>query len=136
MMIEPATGLQFVELSHEWGHHTPPFPGFKDIEVRRVATHAKHGVLTQHVVLSMHHGTHLNAPIHLAQRGKGVGELPLDLFFGHAVVLHIPKGEWEYVEPADLEAAGVDIGEGELVIINTGWHARYSDNMEYFSHGP
>jgi kynurenine formamidase len=140
MVTEPATGLVFVELSHEWGQHTPAFPGYKDIEIRRVATHAKHGVLTQHVVSSMHHGTHVNAPIHLAQGGQGIGELPLDLFFGNGVVLPVTKGEWEYVEPADLEAAlaatGLQVEAGDIVVLNTGWHVRYSDNMEYFAHGP
>src|SRR5579875_3266534 len=55
-VVEPATGLVFVELSHEWGHYTPAYPGYRDIEVRRVATHAMHGVLTQHVRTVMHNG--------------------------------------------------------------------------------
>ena len=96
---------------------------------------AKQGVLTQHIVTSMHHGTHLNAPIHLAQRGAGAGELPLDAFFGTGVVLDVPKGEWEYLEPADLDAAG-EVRPGDIVVLNTGWHRNYSDNMEYFGHGP
>jgi len=104
-------------------------------QIHRVATIAKQGVLTQHVVTSMHHGTHLNAPIHLAQRGAGVGELPLDAFFGTGVVLNVPKGEWEYLEPADLESAG-EVRPGDIVVLNTGWHRNYSDNMEYFGHGP
>ena len=135
MVTEPATGLEFVELSHEWGHYTPAFPGYADIQIHRVATIAKQGVLTQHVVTSMHHGTHLNAPIHLAQRGAGVGELPLDAFFGTGVVLDVPKGEWEYLEPSDLEAAG-EVRRGDIVVLNTGWHRNYSDNMEYFGHAP
>ena len=135
MLTESATGLEFIELSHEWGHYTPAFPGYADIQIHRVATIAKQGVLTQHVVTSMHHGTHLNAPIHLAQRGAGVGELPLDAFFGTGVVLDVPKGEWEYLEPADLESAG-EVRPGDIVVLNTGWHRNYSDNMEYFGHGP
>jgi kynurenine formamidase len=135
-VVEPTTGLVFVELSHEWGHYTPAHPGYRDIEVRRVATHAMHGVLTQHVVTVMHNGTHVNAPLHLAQGGAGVGEVPLDRFFGNGVVLGVPKGEWEYVEPADLEAATPAVEEGDVVILNTGWHHRYSDNMEYFGHAP
>jgi hypothetical protein len=31
MVTEPATGLSFIELSHEWGHYTPAFPGYADI---------------------------------------------------------------------------------------------------------
>ncbi|MGH9108448.1 MAG: cyclase family protein [Acidimicrobiales bacterium] len=135
-VVEPSTGLVFVELSHEWGHYTPAYPGYRDIEVRRVATHAMHGVLTQHVVTVMHNGTHVNAPLHLAQGGLGVGEVPLDRFFGNGVVLSIPKGEWEYVEPSDLAAAGPEVQPGDVVIVNTGWHRNYADDMEYFGHAP
>jgi kynurenine formamidase len=133
---DPSTGLVLVELSHEFGHYDPVFPGYKDVQIRRVATHATHGVLTSHLVTVMHNGTHVNAPLHLAQRGLGVGELPLDRFFGTGVVLAIPKGEWEYVEPADLEAALPQVRAGDIVVINTGWHHGYSDSMEYFGHGP
>jgi kynurenine formamidase len=95
IVVDPASGLSFVDLSHEWGHHTPVFPGFKDIQIQRVATHAMHGVMSQRIVTVMHNGTHVNAPLHLIPGGLGIGELPLDLFFGAGVVLDVPKGEWE-----------------------------------------
>jgi kynurenine formamidase len=134
-VVEPSTGLQFVELSHTWGAHTPVFPGFPDIVIYRLATHAQHGVMSQQVRTVMHNGTHVNAPIHLVQGGKGVGELGLDSFFGTGPVLDIPKGEWELIDPSDLEQAG-EVRLGDMVMINTGWHRRYSDSMEYFGHGP
>lgn len=134
-VVEPATGLVFVELSHEWGTHTPVFPGYRDIVIERVATHAMHGVMSQRIVTVMHHGTHVNAPLHLVPGAQAVGELPLDLFFGDGVVLDVPKGEWDLVEPEDLESAG-DVQDGDIVIVNTGWHRRYADSIEYFGHGP
>jgi kynurenine formamidase len=134
-VVEPSTGLEFVELSHEWGTHTPVFPGFPDIVIHRLATHAMHGVMSQQVKTVMHNGTHVNAPIHLVQGGQGVGELALDRFFGTGSVLDVPKGEWQLIEPTDLEQAG-EVRAGDMVIINTGWHHRYSDSMDYFGHGP
>ena len=133
---DPNTGLVFFELSHEFGHYTPVLPGLKDIQIRRVATHAIHGVLTSHLVTVMHNGTHVNAPLHLAQRGLGVGQIPLEYFFANGVVVGIPKGEWEYIEPVDLENATPTIDKGDVVVINTGWHEGYSDSMEYFGHSP
>jgi kynurenine formamidase len=133
---DPSNGLVFFELSHEFGHYTPVLPGLKDIQIRRVATHAMHGVLTSHLVTVMHNGTHVNAPLHLAQRGLGVGEIPLDRLFANGVVLNVPKGEWEYIEPEDLIAATPAVAKGDIVVINTGWHRQYSDNMEYFGHSP
>jgi len=135
LVIEPETGLAFVELSHEWGLHTPVFPGFKDIVIQRVATHAQHGVMSQRIVTVMHHGTHVNAPLHLIQRGAAVGDLDLDRFFGDGIVLSVPKGEWELIEASDLEAAG-SVERGDIVIVDTGWNRNYSDSIEYFGHGP
>lgn len=135
-VVDPVTGVTFVELSHEFGHYQPVQPGYQDVQIRRVATHATHGVLTSHLKTVMHNGTHMNAPIHFAQRGLGIGELPLDLFLRDGVVLSVPKGEWEYVEPADLEAKADEVQAGDVVIINTGWHHRWSETLEYFSHGP
>lgn len=135
-IVEPATGLAFVELSHSWGHHTPVFPGYPDIRIHRAVTHASHGVMSQHIVTVMHNGTHLNAPIHLIQRGQAVGDLALDRFFGSGVVLAAEKGEWELVTPGDLEEGGPELYPGDIVIINTGWHRHYSDSQSYFGHGP
>jgi kynurenine formamidase len=60
----------------------------------------------------------------------------LQRFFGTGVVLSIPKTKWELIESADLEQAKPPILEGDIVIINTGWHRRYADSKEYFGHAP
>jgi kynurenine formamidase len=137
-VVDPVTGIMFVELSHEWGAHTPIYPGYPDIQIRRAVTHASHGVMSQHIRTVMHHGTHVNAPLHLIQRGAGVGDLDLERFFGNGVVLGVEKGEWELIEPSDLEvASGAEtLQAGDIVIINTGWHRRYADSQEYFGQGP
>ena len=57
---------------------------------------------------------------------KAVGQIDLDRFFGSGVVLSIPKGEWELVTAADLEAATPAIEPGDIVIVVTGWHRFYS----------
>lgn len=138
-VVDPVTGITLVDLSHEWGTHTPIYPGFPDIQIRRAVTHASHGVMSQHIRTVMHHGTHVNAPLHLIQRAQGVGEVDLQHFFGNGVVLDVPKGQWDVIEPADLEAAAQGaqaVRRGDIVLINTGWHRRYGDSQEYFGEGP
>lgn len=133
---EPQTGLEFVELSHEWGHHTPTYPGYDDVKIFRSVTIAKDGVMSQRVKMTMHSSTHINAPIHLIQGGFGVGELAMDHFFGSGIVLDIKKNKWELVTADDLSSYGGKINEGDIVIINTGWHEKYSDSIEYFGYSP
>jgi kynurenine formamidase len=133
---DPVDGLRFYELSHSWGHGSPTYPGFEDVQIYRTVNHAQHGVLTQRIRTVMHTGTHLNAPRYLVQRGTGVGSLPLELFFGTAAILDCPKEEWELVTVPDLERARPEIRPDDRVIIVTGWHRNYSDSQRYFAHGP
>lgn len=133
---DPATQLEFYELSHPWGYNTPTWPGYEDVKISRLTYHAKHGVMTQHIVTIMHTSTHVNAPLHLLPGREPVGALPLDRFFGSGVVLGIPKGKWELVTPEDLERAQPEIEPRDIVLINTGWHRKYADSQEYFGYAP
>jgi len=45
--------------------------------------------------------------------------------WGEGVVVHIPKGELEEIGPEDLEKTAPEIQEGDIVLINTGWHKNY-----------
>jgi len=135
-VTDPESGLQFHELSHEWGHGVPMQPGYADVQMHRSSQHARNGVMAHRIRMVMHSGTHLNAPRHLIQRGIGVGEIPMQRLFGSGVVLSIPKSKWQLVEVADLEAARPAIEADDIVVLHTGWHRHYSDSQEYFGHSP
>jgi kynurenine formamidase len=136
VVTDPESGLEFYELSHPWGMYTPIFPGYEEIKLERLTYHAKHGVMTHKICTIFHTSTHVNAPIHLLPEKQAVGDLALDRFFGTGVVVSIPKGKWEQIEPADLEKATPAIAADDIVLINTGWHRRYSDSQDYFGHAP
>ncbi len=136
MVTDPYSGLQFVELSHVWGHGVPSYPGQEDVKMFRAVKHAQHGVLAWKINTVMHTGTHMNAPIHLIQRGQDLSEIPEDRFFGNGVILSIPKGSYETITAQDLEAAKPGVRKGDIVVIVTGWHHRYSDALEYYGESP
>lgn len=131
---DPYSGLHFLELSHVWGHGVPSYPGQDDVSMKRAVKHAQHGVLAWRIKTSMHTGTHLNAPIHLIQRGQDLAQLSLENCFGNGVVLDIPKDSYETISSEDLKLK--DIKEGDIVVINTGWHNKYSDGLEYYGEAP
>lgn len=133
---DPVTGLQFFELSHEWGHGIPSMPGHDDVVLRRGVKHAEAGVMSHRIKTVMHNGTHLNAPLHLIQKGIGVGAIALERCFGNGVVLNIPKDKWELVTASDLETAKPAVEPGDIVVVDTGWHRRYADSLEYFGDSP
>jgi kynurenine formamidase len=133
---EPATGLRLVELNQPWGHGAPIWPGDSDVRVERGVTHARDGVFSQKITATMHVSTHLNAPIHLIQGGADVASLPIDRFFRNGCVLGIPKKRWELVTADDLANATPAVQPGDIVVVNTGWHRKYSDSQQYFGCAP
>jgi kynurenine formamidase len=131
-----AGGLQFFDLSHRWGHGMPQWPSRANLNVRVVEFHAKDGLLVQQFEGIMHRGTHMDAPIHVAENTPTLTGYPLWRFFGTGVAVSIPKGKWGVVTPKDLARAEPKIQKNDIVMINTGSHRNYGDNPDYFAYSP
>lgn len=136
MTTDPYSGLQLFELSHEWGHGVPSYPGQDDVKMFRGVKHAQHGVLAWKINTVMHTGTHMNAPLHLVQKAADLASIPVDRLFGNGVVLKIPKKSYGVITAGDLEAAIPGVKQGDVVVIVTGWHHKYSDSLEYYGESP
>ena len=134
--VDPTSGLRLVELSHVWGHGVPSYPGDPDVRMTRGVKHAQQGVMAHHISTVMHTGTHMNSPLHLIQKGGDLASIPADRLFGNGAIVDMPKGRWELVTAADLEEATPSIQSGDIVVIVTGWHHKYSDGLEYFGESP
>jgi len=135
-VTDPYTGLRLYELSHVWNGEAPSYPGQADVIMKRGVKHSEHGVLAWRISTSMHTGTHLVAPLHLAQKTEDCSQIPPDRLFGNGVILDIPKGNFETITAADLEAAGGKVKDGDVIVIDTGWHHKYSDGLEYYGEAP
>jgi len=136
IVSDPYSGMQFVELSHEWDQRAPSYPGQTDVKMVRGVKHSQHGVLAWRIVTVMHTGTHMNSPLHMIQKGADLADISPDRFFGNGVVLDLPKKNWEKITAADLEKATPAVREGDIVVIDTGWHKKYSDGLEYYGEAP
>lgn len=70
------------------------------------------------VTMSLHTGTHIDAPFHFDDAGKRVIDLDPGLYIGPARVIHLPRHE--RIEASDLD--GFDLTGVERLIIKTdGW---------------
>lgn len=85
-----------------------------------------------------HGGTHLDAPIHFAAGRHTVEEIPLERLVGPAVVLDVSAqaaADRDYrLTPDDVrafEAEHGEIPEGSIVLLRTGWGARWPDATSY-----
>jgi len=121
--------------------HPPMFAAFTDIGDTSLGPGRTSFVSL--VSFLTHTGTHLETSRHYLHAGWFLHQVPLDRFFGEGPVLGIRKGPKEDITPRDLETAGLEIRQGDLVAINTGWFHHYTTPKEdwdrakyYFTHNP
>ena len=68
----------------------------------------------------------------MIQHGADLATIPVDRFFGNGVVLSIPKMSYDVITAKDLASAKPEVQQGDIVVIVTGWHHKYSDAIEYY----
>jgi kynurenine formamidase len=86
-----------------------------------------------------HGGTHIDAPVHFAEEGWSLDEIPLARLIGPAVVIDVSEAamrDADYVlGRADVEAWEAEHGpipEGSIVLLRTGWSRFWPDEGAYF----
>lgn len=90
---------------------------------------------TYTVTLFNHFGTHFDAPRHFTADGPTISDLPFDAFFYTApLLLDIPKGSREKVEPEDLAPYEAQIARSDLLMLRTGYSRVRRENPEEYSH--
>jgi kynurenine formamidase len=85
-----------------------------------------------------HGGTHLDAPRHFAQGHWTSADIPVERFVGAAVVIDMSAkaaADRDYrlqiEDIAAFEAAHGRIAQGAIVLLRTGWSARWGDRKAY-----
>jgi kynurenine formamidase len=83
-----------------------------------------------------HGGTHLDAPIHFAEKGWTSDQLPLTSLVGPAAVIDVTaRVTPDYLLTVDdlskWEAELGQIRRGAILLVRTGWDLRYADRAAY-----
>ncbi|MFC2006724.1 cyclase family protein [Chloroflexota bacterium] len=80
----------------------------------------------------LHAGTHVDAPVYCIPGGITADKIPLENLYGTGVVLDFRhKKKWDTITAADLEKATPKIEPGDIVLMNTGWHAWLKPDKAY-----
>jgi len=141
--IEQFRQMKIIDLTMPVSERMPVFPGHVRLKFRATHRFEDYGYFVTAMEMSCHTGTHIDAPYHIYDKGRGESpymkfyEIPLDRLIGEAICFEIPKGETEGVSVEDLERAEKNFGEvrrGDIVIIHTGWDERMDEDAFYNRH--
>ena len=81
------------------------------------------------VNMGVHNGTHVDAPFHFDPRGETIERMPLDIYFGDAVVIDLTKifsdagnqaERARQIRVADLDGVSAAIEQTHRVLLKTG----------------
>jgi len=151
-MMKPQEFLEFMDnvkvydLTQRLSIHTPPWPSYMPLQIqyfkRLAGAHMGQGANGQIIKTSNHVGTHIDGQIHFFASGKTIGEVPINDWIGQGVVVDISDevSDFSLYSP-EMLMKKADIHEGDILIINTGYH-RYSwdqpesDEVRYFVRHP
>jgi arylformamidase len=132
---------QTIDLSHPLGPETPVFPGDPPLEIRvfdsaNNSTAGERHLNCSHLAMSLHCGTHMDAPFHFFQDRATIDRIPLDRCSGPALLVRLPHEQHGLVIDANhLARFEPRLRSTARVVFNTGWHHRWGAD-DYFTAHP
>ena len=134
------TGGRWVDLTHAFSESTIYWPtdttGFQLDELAFGPTEGGWFYASYRFASAEHGGTHLDAPIHFAEGRLTADRIPLSALMGPAAVVDVTAHvSPDYLVSVDdltaWEATHGEIPAGAVLLIRTGWAARWSDRTAY-----
>jgi len=128
-----------IDLSYAISDKMVAWPGdAKAFEAKTNATVEKNGYFTRSFWMLEHYGTHMDAPAHFPPGTTTLDQIAVEKFFGPAVVLDVskeagldPDYQLNVKKIAAWEERHGKIPAGAIVVLRTGWSARWPDVTRY-----
>lgn len=128
----------WVDISVRLREGMPHWPGDAPFSIGRIRDMAQGDTVNlSSISMGAHSGTHVDAPVHFVEGGKGVDEMPLEALVGTARVIEIR--DTESIKPAELEGHGIRSGERILFKTRNSsyvWHSEgFVEDFVFLSDG-
>ncbi|MBI1817876.1 MAG: cyclase family protein [Deltaproteobacteria bacterium] len=137
----PIDESKVIDLSYAFGPDTIYWPTAESFTLTAVAhgqTPAGYFYAANNICMAEHGGTHMDAPIHFGEGKATAEQVPVTAGIGPAVVVDVREQaatDRDYrLTVADLQAWEAKYGRippGAIVIMFSGWGARWGDKLRY-----
>jgi kynurenine formamidase len=117
------SGVKLIDLSQPVFHGCPGWPDDPPVRLKLLARHRPDGWHAEQLTLSVHSGSHIDAPRHKLPGGAAIDEIPLESFIGEAVIADLRDAQPNQplmsgrIRCALLERNLTD----KIVLLATGW---------------
>ena len=135
--------MKIVDLSHKMNIHTPGWVGYAGNKMYYEQNLQTKSIVAQRIETALHVGTHIDAALHATDGREDIASYAMSFLVNHGAVVDISGevGDWDVITPDMLEAAPVEIRDGDILILHTGWHRYYEgqpqqDLVRYFCMHP
>jgi kynurenine formamidase len=121
--------MKFIDLTIPLGIGTPPWPTYEPLQVKYFKRLAPNGANGQLLTHSNHLGTHLDGQCHFYTPGKDIASLTMDYLVHEAAIVDLSDVSGDYdVYTSKMVEERVEVKEGDILIIHTGYHHFGWDN--------
>jgi arylformamidase len=134
--------MKIIDLTIPLGVGTPPWPTYEALQLKYFKRLAPNGANGQVLTHSNHLGTHLDGEIHFFADGKDIADLDFDFLVHEAAIVDLSDTVEDYsIYTSKMVEDRVEVKEGDILIINTGYH-KYgwdqpqADEVRYFTRHP
>lgn len=115
--------MKLIDLTIPLGIGTPAWPTYEPLQVKYFKRLAPNGANGQLLTHSNHLGTHLDGEIHFYTPGKDIAALDMDFLVHDAAIVDLSDIVADYdVYTAKMVEERVEVKEGDILIIHTGFH--------------
>ena len=130
-----------IDLSHPLSSATPAFPGDPSPEITvfdstAASTPTERHLNCSHLAMSVHCGTHMDAPFHFFGDGTTIDAIALDTCIGEALLVRIaPTRHRGTIDREHLAPYEAQLRNCPRVVLDLGWCHRFG-TAEYFTDHP
>ena len=132
---------KIIDLTHSFNEQTIYWPTAKSFQHEKVSwgkTNAGYFYSSANIAGSEHGGTHLDAPIHFAEKGWTSDQIPVERFVGPVIVIDIsskcadnPDYTLTVGDLEHWEKKNGAIPAESIVLLRTGWGKFWPDKKKY-----
>lgn len=123
------------DLTHSLYPDMPVYPGTEPPLFTPVFLIENVGFRELKITMFSHTGTHIDAPAHILTSAKSLDQLPIDRFYGNALVLKPACLPHRLIDIGDLLPFEPAIEKSDFILFHTGW-SRFWGTQAYFSGYP